>query len=116
MTTHTGSCQCGAVRFEVDGDFTTGMTCNCSRCGRVGYILAFVPASQFRLVSGEENLTEYRFHKKEIAHLFCKTCGVQSFGRGTGPDGTETVAVNLRCVDGIDPKSLQITEYNGKDI
>ncbi|MEX0917598.1 MAG: GFA family protein [Candidatus Paceibacterota bacterium] len=116
-TTYTGSCHCGAVAFE----FTTapieaGLACNCSHCHRKGFILTFLPKSQFTLKSGEDNLTEYRFNKKQLAHQFCKTCGVQAFAFGTGEDGTETAAINLRCVEGIDIDSLTLNRYNGKDV
>lgn len=111
---HKGSCHCGAVAFTVETDITGAMTCNCTRCHRLGWSIAFIPASQFALTSGAENLTEYRFNKKQIAHLFCKTCGIESFGRGQGPDGSETVAVNLRCLEGLDLAALPVTQYDGK--
>ncbi len=113
--TYNGSCHCGAVTFTLDADIAGAMTCNCSRCHRLGWTLAFVPAGQFVLQTGADNLTEYRFNKKQIAHLFCKTCGIESFGRGQGPDGSETIAVNLRCLEGIDLKNLPTTEYDGKN-
>lgn len=114
MKTHTGSCHCGAVRYEVDMDIQSGMQCNCSICSRRGWLLAFVPASQFRLLKGEDNLTEYLFHEKVVHHLFCKTCGTASFSRGTMPDGSAMVAVNLRCLDDIDIDSVAVTKYDGK--
>ncbi len=77
-------------------------------------LLSFVPESSFRLVSGQEALTEYRFNKKKIAHLFCNVCGVQSFGKGDGPEGA-MVAVNVRALDGIDLSTLIKNEFNGKD-
>lgn len=58
-------------------------------------------------------LTEYRFNKKHIAHLFCSVCGVQCFGTGTGPDGTETVAVNVRTIPDLDLATLTVTEFDG---
>lgn len=70
----------------------------------------------FTLERGEEHLTEYRFNTKRIAHLFCDICGVQSFGRGTDDKGVATVAVNVRCLDGVDLASLHPIAYNGKDI
>lgn len=112
---YSGSCQCGAVAFTVEADIAGALSCNCSRCGRLGWLLAFVPAGAFTLTSGADNLTEYRFNKKQIAHLFCKTCGIESFGRGVGPDGSETVALNLRCLEGLDAEALPVQKYNGKD-
>ena len=75
---YEGGCQCGAVAYEVDVDVDGCMTCNCSRCQPLGAILAFAPRSQFKLLKGEDNLTEYRFNKKSIAHLFCKRAGYRA--------------------------------------
>lgn len=116
MKTYTGGCHCGKVRYEVNMDLKSGMTCNCSHCSKKGFILSFVPEKQFKLLSGENNLTDYQFNKKIIHHLFCKTCGVQSFGRGKGPNGSPTVAVNIRCLDNVDVSKIPTTEYNGKDL
>lgn len=114
--TYEGGCHCGQVRYRVSGlDLTNTITCNCSRCRRLGSILSFVPADSFTLLSGEEDLTDYQFNKKVIHHLFCKVCGVQSFSRGVSPDGAPTVAVNVRCLDDIDLDSLNPQKFNGKD-
>lgn len=111
-----GGCQCGAVRFEATGvDTEKTIACNCSRCGRIGSILSFVPAAQFHETIQGEALTEYRFNKHVIQHLFCKTCGVQVFGRGKSADGVETVAVNVRCLDGINVHDLKPQLYDGRD-
>ncbi len=112
MKKYHGSCHCQAVTFEVDGDFTEGMTCNCSHCKRKGVVLAFVPKSQFRLLSGADNLTTYKFNKKVIDHKFCKTCGVQPFGQAG-----DTVAINLNCIEDsdLDTESLIIKKVSGKD-
>lgn len=111
----TGSCQCGAVAFEADLDLAHTITCNCSRCQRLGSVLAFTPQESFTLLRGEDNLSEYLFNKHAIHHLFCKTCGIQGFSRGTGPDGREMVAVNVNTLDGIDPRALTPGHFNGKD-
>ena len=87
--THTGGCHCGAVRFRVTADIGNVIECNCSHCSKKGFLLGFAPAADFELLSGADQLTEYRFNKKQIAHLFCTVCGVQSFGKGAMPDGTE---------------------------
>lgn len=115
MEKRTGGCHCGAVRFEVEIDLSKPVIeCNCSHCQIKGMLLSFIPADSFTLKSGEEALTEYRFNNKKIAHLFCKMCGVQSFGKGEGADGP-TVAINVRALDDIDMRALVKNEFNGKD-
>jgi hypothetical protein len=110
----SGSCHCGKVRFEVTTDLAKVMQCNCSICSRVGALRTFVPAEQFNLLSGEEALTDYQFGKHHIHHLFCSTCGISSFVRGTSSDGKAMVAVNARCLDCVDPAALTITHFDGK--
>lgn len=116
MNTYTGGCHCGNVRYEVALDLQQVISCNCSLCSKRGWLLSFAPASSFTLLKGEESLTEYRFNTKKIAHLFCKTCGVASFGRGTNQNDEPTVSVNVRCLDGVAVESLTVFPYNGKDV
>lgn len=114
--THSGSCHCGAVRYEVATNLTPVISCNCSICARTGSVLTFVPKSQFKLLSGEENLSDYQFGKKKVHHLFCKTCGIRPFGSGAMPDGTEMIAINVRCLDGVDVSQLEVTQVDGKSL
>jgi hypothetical protein len=111
---YEGSCHCGNVRFEVQTSLDTVLQCNCSICSRAGYLLAFVPADQFKLLSGAGAQSDYQFNKKHIHHMFCSTCGVRSFGHGKGPDGTEMYAINVRTLDGVDLDALQVKKVNGK--
>jgi hypothetical protein len=61
--THRGGCHCSRVRFEVRAPAEIEvMDCNCSICSKAGYLHLTVPASQFRLLSGADALTEYRFN------------------------------------------------------
>lgn len=112
---HSGGCHCGKVRYEVEMNLENGLSCNCSICLKRGSLLDFVPEAKFTLLKGGENLTDYQFNKKVIHHLFCKECGILSFSRGAMPDGTKMVAINLKCLDGIDLSQIKIQEYNGKD-
>lgn len=112
--TYTGGCHCGKVRFDVKADIQEVISCNCSICQKTGALLAFVSADQFQIESGEEALNDYQFAKKRIHHRFCTTCGVRSFANGTRPDGQAMIAVNVRCLDGIDLKPLKIKEIDGK--
>jgi len=114
--TYQGGCHCGRVRFETEADLATVLACNCSICAQRGLLLVFTGADKFKLLKGEDELAEYRFHKRVIRHLFCKHCGVESFVRGKKPDGNETVALNVRCLDGVDVAALKLTPYDGKSM
>ncbi len=112
--TWTGGCHCGQVRYEVTSELTPVISCNCSICLKSGTLLAFLPASRFKLLTGEASLSDYQFNKKIIHHLFCKSCGVRSFSRGKGPDGSDMVAINVRCLDDIDLTAITPMAYDGK--
>jgi hypothetical protein len=111
---YEGSCHCGQVKYKANVDLSRIISCNCSICSRRGTLLAFTPASEFTLLSGDGNLADYQFGKRSIHHLFCKTCGVSSFSKGRMPDGTEMRAINVRCLPEVDLGSLKITPYDGK--
>ena len=73
--------------------------CKCSRCRRLGWVLQSAPASQFTLLSGEDNLTTYHFNTENIDHLFCRTCGIEAFSRGSDGKGNEMVMINVNCLE-----------------
>jgi len=114
--THVGVCHCGNVRFEVTMDLAEVMECNFSICSKTGSLLTFVPSEQFALLSGGERLSDYQFASKTIHHLFCPVCGIRSFSRGVGPDGREMVAINVRCLEGVDPARLRIPQFDGRSL
>lgn len=114
MARYEGSCHCGRVAYEVEADLGQTITCNCSYCQRRGSVLAFSPAQNFTLLKGEEALTEYRFNTQKIQHLFCESCGIESFARGSMPDGTPMVAINARCLAGVEPTELDSTMFDGR--
>ena len=87
----TGSCLCGAVRFEVKPPSTAFRYCHCSRCRKVtGAAHAanlFVPAGQFRWLSGESLARRYDLPgAKRFAVSFCSQCGTRVPHPVTGTD------------------------------
>lgn len=112
---YEGGCHCGKIAFEVEGEFSEALDCNCSLCRKRGGLLAFVPRDKFSLKTPQENLSTYMFNHHVIRHHFCATCGVAPFGEGVGPGGAAMASINLRCLPAIDLGSLKIKAFNGKD-
>ncbi|MEO8244657.1 MAG: GFA family protein [bacterium] len=111
---YQGSCHCGKIAFTVEGEFTTGMDCNCSMCRRRGGLLAFVPREALVLQTPVEDLGTYHFNRHVIDHHFCPTCGIAPFGDGKGRDGKATAAINLRCLPDLDLDGLTIQKVDGR--
>jgi hypothetical protein len=116
VKSYGGGCQCGRVRYEVETDPQQAIACNCSNCARHGLWLTFATPDRFKLLAGEDALVDYRFNRHVIHHLFCSTCGVESFARGKAPDGRETIAVNVRCLDGVDISTLSPKPFDGRSL
>jgi hypothetical protein len=111
--TYEGSCHCGAIRYEVTMEPPAkAFAGNCSICMRTGWLLAFVPATSFRQIAGEDKVRDYQFGKQKIHHYFCESCGVRSYSRGMKPTGEATVAINLRCLAGLDPTALPVDSFD----
>lgn len=113
LVVHRGGCHCGAVTFIVQAPAALDVTeCNCSICAMTGYLHLIVPASRFRLVTGEEALTSYAFNTGVARHLFCRYCGIKSFYvPRSNPDG---FSVNVRCLTPGTVSSVQITAFDGQ--
>ena len=116
---HTGSCHCGAVRFEVQLDATAGSRCNCTVCTKVGALSAIVKPDAFRLLTDERSLSFYEWAGKTAKRYFCKDCGVSCYSRGYLEQiGGDYVSVKLACLDDVDPKELceaPVNFANGRD-
>ncbi len=111
----SGSCHCGALRFEVDGEIDQAIECNCSHCSRKGFLLWFVPRAALTVSEGAERLTTYTFNRHLIQHRFCSVCGCQPFGLGRMSDGSETAAINLRCLEGVALDAIPRVQVNGRE-
>jgi hypothetical protein len=108
LKTYNGGCHCGAVKFEADIDFSQGTyKCNCSICTKTRNWNVILKPAAFRLKQGEEALSNYQFGSKAGHHLFCKHCGVRSFGKGyVEAIGGDYVSVQVMSLDDAEPAEL----------
>jgi len=112
LVTHKGGCHCKKVRFEVQCSKDLLIyNCNCTICHMKHNIHFVVPARNFKLISGAEELTTYTFNSHQAKHMFCSFCGVQSFyvprsnqnGYGINPD----------CLDSGTVASVKVVNFDG---
>jgi hypothetical protein len=114
LVTHRGRCHCGAVEFEVDAPaIIDALDCNCSICSKTGFLHLIVPRARFRLLRGEEALTDYRFGTGVAVHRFCRHCGVKGFYiPRSNPDGVD---VNVRCLDRSTIAELRVALFDDNE-
>jgi hypothetical protein len=95
-----GSCLCGAVQFEIDGEFEPRSFCHCTSCkrlsGGVGTANARVRSDAVRITAGRERLRTYQ-PVEGTAKTFCSECGANLFGGGW-PEN-EFASVRLPAID-----------------
>lgn len=114
LVIHRGGCHCRRVAFEVEAPARIlAQDCNCSICRMTGFLHLIVPKSRFRLVAGQDALTEYTFNTGIAKHFFCKVCGIKSFYvPRSNPDGID---VNVHCLDPGTIAGIEIEAFDGQN-
>lgn len=105
------SCHCGALRLEVEAELDEVEECNCSTCGRYGFLHWKVEASAVRLLSLKSVVSVYKWRDATGGYEFCATCGVGLLRSGYPND---IVSVNARCIEGVDLFDLQVRRFDGR--
>lgn len=111
---YKGSCHCGKIAFEVEGELKGAMACNCSICSRKGTLMWFAPRDSLRLLTPEADMSTYTFNKHVIKHRFCPICGIHPFGEGVDPKGNRMAAINIRCLDIVDLAAVPVQNFDGR--
>jgi hypothetical protein len=91
----------------------TVLACDCSICRMTGFLHLVLPRSRFRIVCGEDALSEYRFGTGTARHLFCRHCGIRSFYvPRSHPDGW---SVDVRCIDPGTLEGWEVQPFDDAD-
>ena len=78
-----------------------------------GFLHLIVPRSRFRLLKGQEHLTDYQFNTRTAHHLFCSRCGIKSFYiPRSNPDG---YSVNTRCLDPATIEQIDVELFDDNE-
>jgi hypothetical protein len=111
LQTYRGACHCGAIQFEIETDSPELTMCDCSICTKKNALMVKVHESKFKLLAGDESLTEYQFHTKTARHFFCKVCGIYPFHRKrVTPD---YLGINVHCLEGFNPAGITVRHAVG---
>jgi len=113
---YRGSCHCGRIAYDVEGEIGEVLACNCSMCQRKGSLLWFVPHDKFRLKTPAAEMGTYLFNKHVIQHHFCKTCGIHPFAEGVDRKGNKMAAINIRCLEGIELDKIPVKAFDGRSL
>ncbi|WP_373503355.1 GFA family protein [Aestuariivirga sp.] len=110
--THSGGCQCGAVRYTIEGALGKAGICHCRMCqkafGNFGAALVSVPAGNLAWSRGVPSL----FRSSAIVSRgFCAACGTPLFMREDGDVNYELAIGTLDDPDSIPP----MTEQSGTE-
>jgi hypothetical protein len=97
---YAGSCLCGVVRYQVDGELGAISLCHCSRCRKANGS-AFLAAAQvapqdLKLLSGQEQLGDFE-SSAGVHRVFCRNCGSPLFSRRPGPP--EVIRLRIGTLD-----------------
>jgi hypothetical protein len=113
IVTHRGGCHCGRIRYEVEAPARIdALDCNCSICAMSGFLHLIVPKARFRLLQGEDALSEYVWGTGAAHHYFCRVCGIKSwYVPRSHPDGID---VNVRCLDPATIAGVVVTPFEGR--
>ncbi len=99
-----GSCLCGGIRYEIDGEVGPITNCHCGQCRKASGASfatnASVSASSFRFVAGAELLREWESSPGK-RRCFCGRCGSPILKRSA--DAPKTLRLRLGTLDG-DPR------------
>ena len=76
---HTGSCLCGAVRYEVDGEFERFYLCHCEHCrkdtGSAHGANLFSSQATLKWIAGQDKVTFFNLPSTRHSRSFCSVCG-----------------------------------------
>jgi hypothetical protein len=119
-----GSCHCGDVSFEIEGQIPDKLVrCTCSFCAKRGGLHAYYAPEQFKLVTPVSKTSTYRWQTHLVAHNFCPKCGIAVYSDspkfqmdGTWDGTSRVVCVNARLFNDFDAASHPVDVIDGKNL
>ena len=111
----TGSCHCGAVKFEMREPTDFAVNCNCSLCRRLGSIWIYSKIGNVTITGDEGATIRYTHGDETLAVHSCKKCGCTTHWEGLNPEEDDRMAVNIRMSDPDVMENYHIRRFDGAD-
>ncbi|MGO1118626.1 GFA family protein [Rhodovibrionaceae bacterium A322] len=108
MTSITGECFCGEIRYQISGTLSPGRSCHCSRCRKAfsgaGSAMTMIDPQSFSWLQGQESISRY-INKAGIGLGFCRICGstLCAFNQG------DVMGITLGCLN--DDPAVEIADH-----
>jgi MFS family permease len=113
LTKYAGSCHCGEVAFEAEGEIAELLECNCSICSRKGSLLWFIPRDRFRLKTPEDSSPPTS--STGTASITSSASAAASSRSPSPPTRRQRDGRGQRAhAEGIDLSGLPRKQFNGK--
>lgn len=103
------SCHCGAIKLEVNAELGDVIECNCSTCGKSGFLSWYVPIDSVRLATPGCGMSSYFWRFATEGFHFCGNCGM-----ATHRTWRDRISVNARCIVDVDVFELTMKRVDGK--
>ena len=98
---YTGSCLCGGIKYEIQGELEPIQICHCSQCRKAqgAAIVTNIPVSTsaFTLKSGIDLMSEFESSPGK-QRIFCKVCGSPIYSKRV--DLPDVIRVRAGTIDG----------------
>ncbi|HEV7719413.1 MAG TPA: GFA family protein [Arsenicitalea sp.] len=118
--TITGSCHCGATRFQIETAPQSVTACTCAFCSKTGALWAYYTPGEVKFTS---NTADGLYAPNLNRHHFCAICGCTTFGEsptwsldGTADFSKPKLAINARLLDDVDLARIPVATIDGRNL
>ncbi len=113
---YRGSCHCGNIAFEVEGELEAVISCNCSLCQRRGSLLWAMPHENVRQLGSGNAVGTYTFGNRALLHRFCHICGIHPYAEDAASKDGRNAYINVRCLEGVEPDAVEHIPFDGRSV
>lgn len=120
--TITGSCHCGATRFELQAAPVELTRCTCTFCSKRGALWAYYAPRELQLPPPADRDAIYQWRSKTVKHHFCPVCGCGTYSEspdwstGQADFSRPKIGVNARLLDEVDIEAIPVKVIDGRNL